>query len=784
MIYKIHNHIIDGNLRSVSVDGKQLNVEPKVYDLIYFLIQNPNKAISKDQLQDAVWPGLEVSETAITRAIMKARKCLNDGNDVQSYIQTIHGHGYKLVANIEVIDKAVVPGATHSILPWWQRKKVLFVLALTALLSFIGVGSLYLNRDVVDDSSKLAVLPVINKTNNKDFSWVSLGLMSLAVQMIQAENSISTISNSASSQIKDLELADDFQMADEQISSLKDQLKATHLVFSMLENADDDLFKLSYSVYHPKGKQDVIELVGNNPTELTQKMVNQITNKLPNSSIAIPKFKAISDNSFTNELYARGVAHRLEGDAKAARGYFSLVIKEEPDLFWPRYQYALTSNKLGQYDEAIESLEQLLKDIPTILNDKDLEAGVNNAIGISYMQKSDHKQGIAYYSKAYEIAKESGNRDYQEKIASNIAWIYKDKRDFDKSRVWLAKSIESRKGLDLPPNINNIYLKGQLEYLMNHFDKAEDIFKEAYDLYVENNHNRQAAKVLNLRAKVQNLKGSWSKAHEIVDESFKLSEKVDDDLGRLDSHYMRTQVYSNEGKYSQAMTLVNENTVKAEALNQQRKLQNWKKQEINLLYKQGSYELALEKLENMEKQNESSEKELSESMQLIKHKIAYTTGNPEPLLNWITDYSEDNQNQNSQSQLKIQRLKIFMLEADREKGKSVNNDTSMESLISAYRHAIKLEHELGYQASLAKKLIKIAQLNIQSGNQPGFTDAYNELQLLELDWWQVDLLTAYKEHQAGNFKHAKVLAAQAKQNSTENWNEKDEEIFILIDSPV
>ena len=121
-----------------------------------------------------------------------------------------------------------------------------------------------------------------------------------------------------------------------------------------------------------------------------------------------------------------------------------------------------------------------------------------------------------------------------------------------------------------------------------------------------------------------------------------------------------------------------------------------------------------------------------------------------------------------------------MLEQQRKATNSAKDIPSTEPLISAYRSAIKLEHELGYYASLAKKLIKIAHLNIQSDNHQGFTDVYNELQLLELSWWQVDLLTAYKEYHAGNFEHAKTLAIEAKQNSTEAWNREDEDIFNLI----
>jgi TolB-like protein len=86
--------------RELSGPGGLVSVEKKVMDLLVYLIKHRDRAISKDELQQAVWPDTIVTEAALTRAIMKARRAVNDSADVQSIIRTLHSEGYRFVAEV------------------------------------------------------------------------------------------------------------------------------------------------------------------------------------------------------------------------------------------------------------------------------------------------------------------------------------------------------------------------------------------------------------------------------------------------------------------------------------------------------------------------------------------------------------------------------------------------------------------------------------------------------------------------------------------------------------
>ncbi len=69
-------------------------MQPRVFDLLVYLATHAERAIDKDELQDAVWPGMFITETALTRAVMKARKAVDDDASQQAVIKTVHGHGW------------------------------------------------------------------------------------------------------------------------------------------------------------------------------------------------------------------------------------------------------------------------------------------------------------------------------------------------------------------------------------------------------------------------------------------------------------------------------------------------------------------------------------------------------------------------------------------------------------------------------------------------------------------------------------------------------------------
>ena len=82
-------------------DGEDdIALEPQVMSLLAYLVQNADKLVSKDELLDELWGHRYVSESAVATQIKTLRKALGDDGRNQRIIKTVHGRGYRFVADV------------------------------------------------------------------------------------------------------------------------------------------------------------------------------------------------------------------------------------------------------------------------------------------------------------------------------------------------------------------------------------------------------------------------------------------------------------------------------------------------------------------------------------------------------------------------------------------------------------------------------------------------------------------------------------------------------------
>jgi TolB-like protein len=79
--------------------GKMRSLEPQVFALLALLVENRERLVSKDEIIDKVWDGRVVSDAAVASRVKSARQALGDDGKSQRFIRTIHGQGYRFVAD-------------------------------------------------------------------------------------------------------------------------------------------------------------------------------------------------------------------------------------------------------------------------------------------------------------------------------------------------------------------------------------------------------------------------------------------------------------------------------------------------------------------------------------------------------------------------------------------------------------------------------------------------------------------------------------------------------------
>lgn len=92
----INGLIIDSDKRRVCLDGKEINLTSREFDLLLYFARNPGRVYSRSQLLDAVWGyGHEGYEHTVNSHINRLRAKIEDQPADPHFILTVWGVGYK-----------------------------------------------------------------------------------------------------------------------------------------------------------------------------------------------------------------------------------------------------------------------------------------------------------------------------------------------------------------------------------------------------------------------------------------------------------------------------------------------------------------------------------------------------------------------------------------------------------------------------------------------------------------------------------------------------------------
>lgn len=100
MEYRAGDLVFDLRKFELRKGGRVLSAEPQVLSVIFLLVENRDRLVTKDELIDAVWDGRAVSDSAISSRIKSARQLLGDDGEAQRLIRTIHGRGFRFIGEV------------------------------------------------------------------------------------------------------------------------------------------------------------------------------------------------------------------------------------------------------------------------------------------------------------------------------------------------------------------------------------------------------------------------------------------------------------------------------------------------------------------------------------------------------------------------------------------------------------------------------------------------------------------------------------------------------------
>src|ERR1700722_1793664 len=99
-LYRFGQFALDSRKRAVSHADSPVSLTPRAFDVLLFLVQNPNRLVTKEELLQAVWGDTFVEEGNLTQYISLLRKALGDNPEDARLIVTIARKGYQFTADV------------------------------------------------------------------------------------------------------------------------------------------------------------------------------------------------------------------------------------------------------------------------------------------------------------------------------------------------------------------------------------------------------------------------------------------------------------------------------------------------------------------------------------------------------------------------------------------------------------------------------------------------------------------------------------------------------------
>jgi DNA-binding winged helix-turn-helix (wHTH) protein/predicted ATPase len=95
-------------------EGQEVSLQPRAFDLLVHLLHHPDKLLSRDDLLDALWPDVFVSDEALNQMVRRLRKALGDSARDPRYLATVSRRGYRFVAAVRWSSEEGYGAGTHS----------------------------------------------------------------------------------------------------------------------------------------------------------------------------------------------------------------------------------------------------------------------------------------------------------------------------------------------------------------------------------------------------------------------------------------------------------------------------------------------------------------------------------------------------------------------------------------------------------------------------------------------------------------------------------------------
>jgi TolB-like protein/DNA-binding winged helix-turn-helix (wHTH) protein/tetratricopeptide (TPR) repeat protein len=492
-----------------------IDLRAKSFDVLLHLINSAGRVVPKNELLDAIWPDVTVTDESLERCVSDIRAALAD--DQRKILKTVSRRGYLFAA--EVIKQSDAPSKAEDTQRTYRRSWWAVSIALLALIAGFGIKNWGQNAN--EGMPLVAVLPLVNVARDSKQDYFSDGLTEDLSQALARFKSIGVVASTSSSKFKgsDVPLSEIGKKLGARFLLTGNWRQSTDKIVLSLQLADTQSGAQVWSGQYdgdPKGfvgaKADLVDTIASSlDAHITKAELDRVSRKpsqdMSTYDLVLQGNALIRNTHVENRGDAIANARRLYETAAASDARYADAVEGIANTYLMAWLEPSPSSPTNEEFQSPNALKWAGDYARKAVELDETSASARATLGWILYWQNGPAEGLPSFDRALEL--NPGLADWRYGLLLSHGGRAKDAETYMK-RIMLIDPL-------YPPRYK--YLLGKAYYFQGRYDEALPLIKQAA---VEMPSHRPSHVLL---AAVTAEKGMKSELSSLVQDVFKLDPK-------------------------------------------------------------------------------------------------------------------------------------------------------------------------------------------------------------------------------------------------------------------